>query len=83
MAEQKTINIVGSIIVGISILAFGGVVKMILDLKATVNKADVNTATIERTSKVLHRRVTSNHKKLEDAMELAIRVDERTRNCGN
>lgn len=76
MAEQKTINIVGSIIAGISILAIAGMVKMILDLKSTVNKADVNTAAIERNNKVLHRRITANHEKLEEVQEMAVRADQ-------
>lgn len=76
---QKTINIVGSIVVGLSMLAIGGSIKMIFDLKATVNKADVNTKSIDKNSKVLHGRITSNHEKIEEIYELSIRADERSR----
>ncbi len=74
-ANQKAINIVGSIVVGISILSIGGLVKMILDVKATVNKADINAKAISKNSRVLHTRISDNHKKLEEVSEMAIRAD--------
>ncbi len=77
--EQKAINIVGSIIVGASMLAIGGTVKMILDLKTTVNKADVNTKEIDNNNKVLHRRVSQNHNDIDENKEQIARIDERSR----
>ncbi len=74
-ANQKAINIVGSIIVGLSIFAIGGLVKMILDVKATVNKADINAKTITKNSRVLHNRISDNHEKLERVSEMAIGAD--------
>ncbi len=77
-SKQKAINITGSIIVGLTLLAIGGAIKMINDLKATVNKADINTKAIEKTSRVTHNRITKNHEKLEEVCEMAIRADERS-----
>ena len=74
-SRQKAINITGSIIVGLSILAIGGTIKMIFDLKSTVNKADINTKAIEKNSRILHGRISDNHEKLEKISEMAIKAD--------
>jgi len=67
--RQKVINITGSLIVGASLLALGGTWKILMDLKSTVNKSDMNTKSIEKLigdledkNRVYHMRISENQK---------------------
>jgi hypothetical protein len=73
-----TISVLGSIV----IMGIGWMAKM----QSTVNKAGLalreiarNEKEMKRNAKVFHRRITSNHKDIEETTKLAIRADERSR----
>jgi hypothetical protein len=83
--RQKYINIAGSLIVGASLLALGGTWKMIGQMRATINKTDVNTKNIEQLvedlkdkNRVYHMRISENQEDIIMLRERTAGINERT-----
>lgn len=84
-SRQKYINIAGSLVVGVSLLALGGTWKMIGQMRATINKADVNTKNIEQLiedlkdkNRVYHMRINENQNAIVILKERTAMLDERS-----
>jgi D-mannonate dehydratase len=81
--RQKYINILGGIIVAISVAAIVGGWRMLMQLRTTIDKADLALEKIESNNRVYHLRITENENKIEkyieDYAEWKGRLDERTK----